>query len=218
MQPRRMLYSPCVHGDPRGNTHVDGPGGTELSDVQDLRAGILHLAREPRTFLTEGEDTTFRHESGFDPGRPLHDVYSDERKPMEGCVFEEARDRLMVVDVLVAIGNHCTTPIPASFTDDVHGVRKEGVRVAYDGADVEVVLPILDHDVERMPTCVEIRNDRLAGPVPIFIGHVPPIAVCEEVAVESFVCGPRLGVWSYADLTIIRHGIRLRSPTYVRVL
>ena len=57
----------------------------------------------------------------------------------------------MVFDVLVAVGDHRAALVPAATADDVHGVGDERVGAAHDRADVHVVLPVLDGDVERVP-------------------------------------------------------------------
>ena len=66
----------------------------------------------------------------------------------------------MVLDVEIAVGDHRSPPVPAPTPDDVHTCDVEGVRSSHDGADIEVVLPVLDCDMQRMPPGVEIGNDR----------------------------------------------------------
>jgi hypothetical protein len=60
----------------------------------------------------------------------------------------EAGEPRVVAHVLVAVGDHRAAAVPAPAADDVDLGGQEGVGVAHDGADVEVVLPVLDGDVE----------------------------------------------------------------------
>ncbi len=97
----------------------------------------------------------------------------------------------MVRQVLVAVGDHRAALVPAAAPDDVHGLCGEGVRGAHDRADVEVVLPVLDGDVERMPARVEVGDDRVHAPVPIAIDDVARVAVLEQLGVVARIVGPR---------------------------
>ena len=54
--------------------------------------------------------------------------------------------------------------------------RAEGVGVAHHRADVEVVAPVLDRDVERVPAAVEVGDDRLHPPVPVAVDDVAAVA------------------------------------------
>jgi hypothetical protein len=67
----------------------------------------------------------------------------------------------VVDDVLVSVGDHGAPPVPPAVPDDAHAGREERVGVADDGADVEVVRPVLDRDVEREATRVEVSDDGL---------------------------------------------------------
>ena len=108
----------------------------------------------------------------------------------------------MVADVLVPIGDHRSPAVPSTASDDVHLGGQERVGGADDGADVEVVLPVLDGDVEGMSSGVEIVPDRLDRPVPIPVDHVASIAVGQQGEVEAGIVGPRERVRSDADLLI----------------
>jgi hypothetical protein len=71
----------------------------------------------------------------------------------------------------------------------VHLGCQERVRVADDRADVEVVLPVLDRDVERVPAPVQVRDDRLVAPVAVLVDDVAPVAFGEQRRVESSSVG-----------------------------
>jgi hypothetical protein len=62
---------------------------------------------------------------------------------------------------------------------DVYRCSEERVCISHDGADVEVVFPVLDGDVEAVASCVEIGNDCVDRPVPVFVEHVATIAILE---------------------------------------
>jgi hypothetical protein len=69
--------------------------------------------------------------------------------------------RFVVMDVLVAVSDHCTAPIPALAADDVHLRSEKRIRRPDYGADIEVMLEILDRNVKGMSTFVKIGDDRL---------------------------------------------------------
>jgi len=83
--------------------------------------------------------------------------------------------------------------------DDVNGAGEERVRVADDRADVEVVLPVLDRNVEAVAACVEVVDDRLDGPVAVAVDDVAAVAIGKEFGVQSSVVGPREGMWPDTD-------------------
>ena len=113
-------------------------------------------------------------------------------------------------DVLVAIGDHRTPAVPAAPPDDVHGVGEERVGAAHDGADVHVVLPVLDRDVERMTPLVEIGDDRVHAPVPVAVDHVAGVAVREQLGVEDLAVRPRALPGPDAVAAHLIHGFRHR--------
>src|SRR5699024_11454236 len=81
----------------------------------------------------------------------------------------------VVVQMLIAVRHHRPAAVPPATAHDVHGGRIERVRRADDGADVEIVLPVLDRDVETVATRVEVRHDRIHGPVPVPVDHVAAV-------------------------------------------
>ena len=118
-----------------------------------------------------------------------------DRDDREGCgirPFGEGRDILVVPHVLVAVGDHRAAPVPAAPADDVHLGGEERVRAAHDRADVHVVLPVLDRDMERMPLPVEVGDDRVHAPVAVLVDDVAGVAVREQFRIEARVVGPGL--------------------------
>ena len=114
-----------------------------------------------------------------------------------------------MADVLIAVGHHRTSAIPTSLAHDVHLCREERVGVAHDGADVEVVLPVLDGDVKGMPLAIEILDDGLEAPVAVAVDDVAAVAVGQELGVEAVVVGPGEGMG--AD----RHGVMVTGAVAI---
>lgn len=74
------------------------------------------------------------------------------------------------------------------------GVCAKRVGISDYGANVEVMLPVLDSDVERVPFGIELLDDGVTTPVPESVLDVSPIAVFEQFWVETGIIGPRLWV------------------------
>ncbi|GAA2549630.1 hypothetical protein GCM10010435_19300 [Winogradskya consettensis] len=81
---------------------------------------------------------------------------------------------------------------------------EEGVGVADNRADVEVVLPVLDRDMEGVPALIEVGHHGLASPVAIPVDDVAPITFDEELGVE--VRSGRQGSHPGADAHILCMG------------
>ena len=94
---------------------------------------------------------------------------------------------VVVGESLIAIGEHGAAAVPSAPADDVHGVDRDGVRGADHRADIGVVAEVLDRDVQRMPTEVDVGDDRLASPIPIGVNDIAGVAVREEFGVEARV-------------------------------
>lgn len=126
--------------------------------------------------------------SGVEPGRLSI--------PMRGTplLLHQARRSSMdvVVDVLVAVGDHCSPPVPAPPSHDVHRGGSRRVRVADDGPDVEVVLPVLDGDVEGVAD--RSRSLTIAStPVAVAVDDVPAVAFGEKLGSSSGSSGQGSG-------------------------
>ena len=119
--------------------------------------------------------------------------------PVSAAHSHQGVDVLVVPHVLVAIGHHRPATVPPSLPDDVHLGRQEGVRRPHDAADVEVVLPVLDRNMEAMAMGVEVSDDRVPPPVAIAVDDVAPIAGSQKLGVQPGVVGPRLRMRPYTD-------------------
>ena len=92
---------------------------------------------------------------------------------------------------------------------------EERVRGADDGADVEVVLPVLDRDVEVVPAGVEVGDDRLHRPVAVAVDDVAAVALGEQRRVVLLALGPGPLPRPDADLGgPVRHRV-VRRPLVV---
>ena len=110
----------------------------------------------------------------------------------------------MVAFVLIPVSDHRTAAVPSPLTDDVHFGGEEGVRGTDDGSDVEVVLPVLDGNVERVTSRVEVSDDRVAPPVAIPVDDVARVTLGQQVGVVAGVVWPRLRVGPDADRSMTR--------------
>ena len=106
----------------------------------------------------------------------------------------ERVDVAMVMHMLIAIGHHCPAPVPAALAHDVNCCGHERIGVADNGPDIEIVLPVLDRDVKRVSTRIEVVDYRVHRPVAVLVDDVSRVAVREELWVKPRVIGPRLGM------------------------
>ena len=72
----------------------------------------------------------------------------------------------------------------------MHLGRKKGVGCPHDRADVAVVFPVLDRNVERVSFGVELGNDCVATPIAEAVLDVSAVSGSQEIRVEPGVVGP----------------------------
>jgi hypothetical protein len=186
-----MTTYPRVHRDRSCRTHVDRSSRAELRDGHEVVTGTEGFGCQSGPLLAEEQHAFFRKVEGLQRFRTGHVVDPDDaNSPLMGP-GTQSRDGVMVTDVLIAIGDHRTSPIPPLATDDVDLLGQKGIRGANDRSDVEVVLEILDRNVERMPFGVEIRDDRLEFPIPVLIDHVAVVAIAQQIGIEPRIIGDR---------------------------
>ena len=125
--------------------------------------------------------------SGTEPGRLSN---AEDGQAVLPRVRRQAGQVLVVPDLLVPVGDHRAAAVPAAPADDVDLGGEEGVRGPDHRADVQVVLPVLDRDVERVPPSVQVRDDRVQPPVPVPVDHVAPVAVLQQLRVVARVVRP----------------------------
>ncbi len=96
--------------------------------------------------------------------------------------------------VLIPIGHHCPTPVPAAPADYVHRRHVERVGSAHHRTDVEVVLEVLDRHVHRVPRAVQLGHDCLTSPVAEPVLHVARVPLGQQLRVKPRVVGPWQGM------------------------
>src|SRR6478736_5682437 len=193
--PEDVPAHPRVHRDRGRRAGVDRPGRAELLDVQHHRAGREHLGGQPRPLLPQHEHALAGQLEGLQRHRAGHVVDSDERDavpvaPSGARPLDEVVDARVVVLVLVAVGHHRSPAVPPALADHVKGSGVERVRGAHHRTDVEVVAPVLDGDVERVATGVEVRDDGIHPPVAVVVGDVAAVSVAEQVVVPLVALRP----------------------------
>ena len=114
--------------------------------------------------------------------------------------------------MLVAIGDHCPSTVPTFLADDVDLGGQEGVGVTDHRPDIQIVLPVLDGDMERMAAFVEVGDDRLVAPIAVAVNDVATIAVSKQLGVEVRVVRPRVGVGTDPDFAHVRRMVPLARP------
>ena len=123
-------------------------------------AGRYHLVGQSRPLGAEDEADPFRQSAGLQRDRAGQVVNADDDVLLFAHRRRERGDVRVMFDTQVAVGHHRATAVPATPADDVHAGHVERVGGPHHRADVEVVLPVLDGDPERMPCAVEVGDDR----------------------------------------------------------
>jgi trk/ktr system potassium uptake protein len=198
-----VLADPLVHGDPGGHTGVDRARRAELGDGAHESRRPTRRGRQTRPLLAEEQDAALGERRRLERNGSREDVDPDHRQPGLRSPCGEIVDRLVVADVLVAVGHHGATPVPSPSTDDVHLGGQERIGVAHNRPDVEIVLPVLDGDVKRMSAAVEVGDDRPPRPVSIAVDDVAPIAGGQELGIEPRVVRPRPRVRTHPDVAFL---------------
>jgi hypothetical protein len=150
------------------------------------------IVGEPRTLLPKQEHARAWYFSVSDALRSREVVDSEDRQRGVGGPAGQSANVLVMTNALITIGHHRASAIPSSASDDVDLRRHECIGVTDDRTDVHVVLPVLDCDVKRVPPGIEIRDDRLAAPVPVAVGDVAAVTFSKKRGVHPWIVGPRL--------------------------
>ena len=188
-----------MHRDCRRGARIDRPRRPELGDREHGAARGTGLLGEPLALLPEEQDALARQVEGLERHGSGQVVDADERHPRRRAPSRQLPGVCVVANMLVAVRHHRAAPVPAAATHDVDLRRHEGVRRAHDGANVEVVGKVLDCDVEAVTAPVEILDDGLEQPVPVFVDHVSAVTGGEQFRVEPGIGRPRLGMRPHAD-------------------
>jgi hypothetical protein len=62
------------------------------------------------------------------------------------------------------------------------------------------MLPVLDGDVEAVPSPVEVGDDRVPAPIAIRVDDVAPVTFGEQIWIKARIIRPRLWMRADADL------------------
>jgi hypothetical protein len=112
-----------------------------------------------------------------------------------------------MVDVLIAIGHHRPAAVPPATPHDDHLASEERISRAHDGADIHVVLPVLDRHDKVVPPRVEVGHDSCDRPISVLINDVATVTELEQLRIEPHVRRPGQRVGSDADIRQIRRGV-----------
>ena len=94
----------------------------------------------------------------------------------------------------------------------MHLRGEERVGGAHDRADVEVVLPVLDRDVELVPAGVEVGDDRVEPPVAVAVDDVAAVPSLEQLGVDARSSGHGARPRADSDLVgAVRHRVVRRA-------
>jgi hypothetical protein len=148
------------------------------------------LGGQARAFLPEQQQAFARQHGSLE--RATAGKVVDARHDQTGLVRprDQLRHGLVVAHVLVSIGDHGAALVPPAPAHDMHLGGEKRVGGAYDRADVQIVLPVLDRDVEVVAARVKLGDDRFQAPIPVPVDDVAPVAMRQQFGVKTRVVGP----------------------------
>jgi hypothetical protein len=195
-----VAANPLIHRDPARDAGVDRSGRSVLGHMQDGRYRSPSRLAQTRSLLAEQQHASQRQVSIDNAHRTWEQIDSEQGQLLPRRPRGEVSQRFVMSDIDVAIRHHRAPTVPPAIADDVHGGSLERVRVSHYRADVHVVLPVLDGDMERPTMRFEIRHDRVVAPVAVAVDDVAPIARRQQCRIEAGVRRPWLRMRPYADL------------------
>jgi hypothetical protein len=201
-----VLADPGVHRDGGRRAGIDGPGGPKLRDGEHDLARLAGVVGKSGPFLAEQQDAGAGQRVGLERYGTGQVVDADDGKlPLIGPA-REGTDVPVITQVLVAVGDHCAPAVPAPPTDDVHLAGEKRVRRTDNRADIEIVLPVFDGDVEVVSTGVLVRHDRLVPPVAVPVDDVAYVAMRHQLRVVPGILRPGLRQGANTDRQLVDLG------------
>ena len=205
-----------MHGDSRGCPCIDRARGAVLSNGENGGDLSPRLFSQTFPFLTEQQHRIRGQIERLNRHATRQVVDTDQHNVISTAPCGELQCALVMTHMLISVGDHGSATIPALATHDVNFLRQEGIRGTHDGADIEVVVEILDGHVERMSPGVEILDDRLESPISIFVDDISAVAVAQQIRIKSIIVWPRKRMRAYAVQLeiVVGAGVRLiHTPT-----
>jgi len=80
-----------------------------------------------------------------------------------------------MVDVFVFVGSASSSAVKSLTTDHPYALGEEGVAVANDCGNVEVISEVLAYHDEFRPFGVEVCDNRFVFPILVHVDDVPPV-------------------------------------------
>jgi len=180
-----------VHHDRGSRARIQRSGGTKLRNFDNVIRGGQSLRRETGALLAKQQNAPLRQRHFFHRYRALHVIDGHQWERLLLRKLKQVVDGRVMQHMLVAVGDHGATFIPASAPDNVDRVGKKRVCAPDNRPDIQVVLPVLNRDMEAMAASVEIRDDGFHRPIAVLINHIARVAVGEEFCVKMIAFGPR---------------------------
>ena len=175
-----------MHSDASRHPSINRTSRTELGNRYGhiCRAACLFSHSGP--LLTKKQQAAFRQFRSLNRDRTRHIVHRNNSQIILACPVHHFAYRRMMQQVLVTICHHRPATIPTFSPHNMDGLHQKSIRGAYDGSDIRIVLEVLNRDMQRVPTLVQIRDDCLHGPVAVRVHDVATVALAEKRLIELF--------------------------------
>ena len=98
----------------------------------------------------------------------------------------------MVAHVLIAVGDHGSSPVPALYSPTMWTSATRNAFQSARSTQVEILFPVLNGKVDRMPTSIEVRADRVHRPVAVLVTDIATVT-CASTRVRRGSSGQGSG-------------------------
>ena len=129
--------------------------------------------------MSENQNTVLWQPGGLDWLGPWKVIDANNRQFSSNHRRHELLDSSVVFQMLVTVGDHRTASVPFPITNNVHRCCQESVGISDNCADVQIMLPVFNGDVERMASPVQVFDNSFATPIPVLVYNISAVPIAQ---------------------------------------
>tara|TARA_B100000073_G_scaffold104795_1_gene83999 strand:+ start:4073 stop:4525 length:453 start_codon:yes stop_codon:yes gene_type:complete len=140
---------------------------------------ISNLRRQTGAFLPEDQNAVLWQGRGLYWLSTRKVIDANDRQFSGNHRRYELVDSSVVFQMLVTVGDHRTASVPFPVTNNVHCCCQERVGISDNCADVQIMLPVFDGDMEGMASPVQVFDNSFATPIPVLVYNVSAVPISQ---------------------------------------